>query len=325
VARELRLLKDFQRATVAHVHQRLWLDSEPAKRFLVADEVGLGKTMVARGVIAHTIDHLWQTEDRIDIVYICSNSQIARQNLSRLAIQGYDVDDDAHADRLTMLPEALKGLRKNKVNFISFTPGTSFSIQESGGRQGERILLQHMLARSLGSHVLRHRGWLKFFRGGAQLANYKPRLDEYDKRRFDPILAERFGRDVVAAVAYTERPFVEELEECVEGFRYLRGNVSWELSRRRYRLIGQMRNLIATAAVEALEPDLVILDEFQRFRDLLTPGTAGSDLAHAIFDQKTARVLMLSATPYKMYTLPDEPEGDDHYLDFRRTVEFRLL
>jgi hypothetical protein len=322
VARELRLLKDFQRATVAHVHQRLWLDSEPAKRFLVADEVGLGKTMVARGVIAHTIDHLWQTEDRIDIVYICSNSQIARQNLSRLAIQGYDVDDDAHADRLTMLPEALKGLRKNKVNFISFTPGTSFSIQESGGRQGERILLQHMLARSLGSHVLRHRGWLKFFRGGAQLANYKPRLDEYDKRRFDPILAERFGRDVVAAVAYTERPFVEELEECVEGFRYLRGNASWELSRRRYRLIGQMRNLIATAAVEALEPDLVILDEFQRFRDLLTPGTAGSDLAHAIFDQKTARVLMLSATPYKMYTLPDEPEGDDHYLDFRRTVEF---
>jgi hypothetical protein len=322
VARELHHLKDFQRATVAHVHQRLWLDSEPAKRFLVADEVGLGKTMVARGVIAHTIDHLWDTEDRIDIVYICSNSQIARQNLSRLAIQGYDTADDTHADRLTMLPEALKNLRNNRVNFISFTPGTSFSIQESGGRQGERVLLQHMLAQSLGLHVLRHKGWLKFFRGGAALANYRARVAEYDNDRFDAVLAGQFARDLHTAVAFTDRPLVEELEECVEGFRYLRGKAPWELSRRRYRLIGQMRNLIATAAVEALEPDLVILDEFQRFRDLLTPGTPGADLAHAIFDQETARVLMLSATPYKMYTLPDEPEGDDHYKDFRRTVEF---
>ena len=123
--REMRRLTDFQRATVRQVHQRFWLDDEPARRFLVADEVGLGKTMVARGVIAHTLDHLWDREERIDIVYICSNSQIARQNLSRLAIDGYQVD---HADRLTMLPEALKGLRKNKVNFISFTPGTSFTI-----------------------------------------------------------------------------------------------------------------------------------------------------------------------------------------------------
>ena len=33
-------------------------------------------------------------------------------------------------------------------------------------------------------------------------------------------------------------------------------------------------------------------------------------------------MLLLSATPYKMYTLPDEPEGDDHYRDFIRTVRF---
>lgn len=307
---------------MAHVHQRLWLDRDNARRFLVADEVGLGKTMVARGVIAHTIDHLWDTKDRIDIVYICSNSQIARQNLSRLAIHGYEAGDDGHADRLTMLPEALKGLRKNKVNFISFTPGTSFAIQESGGRQGERILLQHMLAASLGAGVLRQKGWQRFFRGGARLGNYQRRLAEYNPARFDPGLAERFGLDVAAATTPAGRSLSEELEECVNGFRYVKGKAPWELSHRRYKLIGQLRNLVATAAVEALRPDLVILDEFQRFRDLLSPGTPGSDLAHAIFDQQSSRVLMLSATPYKMYTLPDEPEGDDHYQDFRRTVSF---
>lgn len=319
VARELSRLKDFQRATVAHVHQRLWLDDKPARRFLVADEVGLGKTMVARGVIAHTIEHLWEREARIDIVYICSNSQIARQNLSRLAIEGFQVD---HADRLTMLPEALKGLRENKVNFISFTPGTSFTIQESGGNQRERVLLQHMLARTLGSHILRQQGWVKFFQGGAGLENYRRRLDEYDPSRFDTLLADRFGNDAGQARAHTERPLLTEVEEAVYSFRHLRSDTPWQLSRHRYRLIGQLRNLVARAAVEALEPDLVILDEFQRFKDLLSDGTPGADLAHAIFDQETARVLLLSATPYKMYTLPDEPEGDDHYQDFRNTVEF---
>lgn len=319
VAQELLRLKDFQRSTVAHVHQRFWLDAQPSRRFLVADEVGLGKTMVARGVIAHTIDHLWEREDRIDIVYICSNSQIARQNLSRLAIDGFQVD---HADRLTMLPEALKGLRASKVNFISFTPGTSFTIQESGGHQHERVLLQHMLARSLGRQILTQQGWVKFFRGSVGLDNYRRRLKEYDPARFDAVLADRFGQDVTTAPAHTGRPLLTEVQEAVHKFSYLRTDAPSQLSRHRYKLIGQLRNLVARAAVEALEPDLVILDEFQRFKDLLSLGTAGADLAHAIFDQKSVRVLLLSATPYKMYTLPDEPEGDDHYRDFRSTIEF---
>lgn len=319
VDREMRRLKDFQQATVRHVHQRLWLDKDYSRRFLVADEVGLGKTMVARGVIAHTLDYLWEREDRIDVVYICSNSQIAKQNLSRLAIDGFSVD---HADRLTMLPEAMKGLRQNKVNFISFTPGTSFTIQESGGNQRERLLLQHMLSRTLGSHILRQKGWMRFFRGFVGAENYARRLKAYDPDRFDPALAGRFGADVAEAVNPEGKPLLAEVQEAVHSFAYLRGEPSWQLSRNRYRLIGQMRNLVARAAVEALEPDLVILDEFQRFKDLLNMGTAGADLAHAIFEQPTARVLLLSATPYKMYTLPDEPEGDDHYNDFRNTVKF---
>jgi len=45
-------LKDFQRDTVEYVFQRMYLDAPPAHRFLVADEVGLGKTLVAKGLIA---------------------------------------------------------------------------------------------------------------------------------------------------------------------------------------------------------------------------------------------------------------------------------
>lgn len=319
VAKELAGLKDFQRATVDRVHARFWDPIDPARRFLVADEVGLGKTMVARGVITRAIDHLWDREERIDVIYICSNAQIARQNLGRLALDGFQVD---HADRLTMLPEAMKGLRANKVNFVSFTPGTSFQVHESGGHQRERVLLQRMLARTWGAEVRRAKGWAKFFRGRVDLTSYEAALAAYNDARFDDAMAEEFGHDVSAATAYTGRPLAEELQEAVVRFRHLDDRPHWELSRHRYRLIGQLRNLLARAAVESLEPDLVILDEFQRFKDLLAHGQPGADLAHAIFDQPSARVLLLSATPYKMYTLPDEAEGDDHYDDFRGTVTF---
>ena len=51
-------LKEFQRQTVEYAFRRLYLDSDSTHRFLVADEVGLGKTMVARGVIAKAVEHL---------------------------------------------------------------------------------------------------------------------------------------------------------------------------------------------------------------------------------------------------------------------------
>ena len=57
---------------------RLYLAEDSTRRFLVADEVGLGKTFVAAGVIALAIDHLCRhSTPRVDIVYICSNQAIA--------------------------------------------------------------------------------------------------------------------------------------------------------------------------------------------------------------------------------------------------------
>jgi hypothetical protein len=47
-------LTGFQRATVDHVTGRFY--DGGAKRFLVADESGLGKSVVARGVIARAAE-----------------------------------------------------------------------------------------------------------------------------------------------------------------------------------------------------------------------------------------------------------------------------
>ena len=80
-------LKDFQRATVEYVFRRMYVDPDYARRFLIADEVGLGKTLVARGLIAKTIELLWDRNPRIDIIYVCSITDIARQNINRAGLR----------------------------------------------------------------------------------------------------------------------------------------------------------------------------------------------------------------------------------------------
>ena len=76
----LKPLKPFQRRTVEHGFRQLFLAPDSTARFLVADEVGLGKTLVARGIVARAIEHLWDAVDRIDVVYICSNHSIGLAN-----------------------------------------------------------------------------------------------------------------------------------------------------------------------------------------------------------------------------------------------------
>ena len=95
-------LKDFQRRTAKAVFDQLYKRARSTHRFLVADEVGLGKTLIARAVIARTLHHLWDQVQRIDVVYICSNADIARQNITRLNVLGEE--GKVLPTRITLLP-----------------------------------------------------------------------------------------------------------------------------------------------------------------------------------------------------------------------------
>ena len=55
---------------------------------MLADEVGLGKTFVAKQVINLVREwHKQEKDDFFKVVYICSNANIADQNIEKLGVE----------------------------------------------------------------------------------------------------------------------------------------------------------------------------------------------------------------------------------------------
>jgi len=318
-------LKKFQRRTVDYVFRRMYLDNDATARFLVADEVGLGKTLVARGVIAKAIEHLrvkLGDKHRIDIVYICSNASIARQNINRLNVvggKGFEL-----ASRVTLLPLQLNSMNdsQNRINFVSFTPGTSFDQKSSIGMMDERILLYRMLKIPWNLNGVSP---LNLLQGNVRSAEHF-RQHVLEDLRINKEIESRFSQMVCSTAHAGLRKDFEEL--CGQFQRERKSRRPNEQRSERNRIIGLLRAILAEVCIDSLEPDLIILDEFQRFKKLLSDTDECSQLAQRLFEyvdhkSKTyARVLLLSATPYKMYTLRDESTTDEHYSDFMQTYKF---
>ena len=317
----LRPLKKFQRRTVDYVMQRFYHDSDATRRFLVADEVGLGKTMVARGVIACAIERLWDSVERIDVLYICSNQAIAGQNINRLNVIGKE--EFELPTRMTLLPLQLAGdhgLGRNQVNFISLTPGTTFNLRSSTGISRERALLFHLLVEM----VEPRRGLYNLLQVGAGVDSWRRIVEQtrIDFGKVDRKLIDDFRAEC------TNRNLLNGLAELCRLFHWRRSHYPQEMTAPRNRTIAELRSRLAHVCVDALEPDLLILDEFQRFTELLHGNHDAALLARELFDYSdregnAARTLLLSATPYRMLTLSGDTEDDgNHYREFLETLRF---
>ncbi|WP_459384089.1 DEAD/DEAH box helicase [Arthrobacter humicola] len=324
-------LRGFQRRTVEHVFKRLYLDDQPADRFLVADETGLGKSMVARGVIAKAIELLDRPDsgvNRIDVVYVCSNADLAKQNLGRLNVTGQK--DIIESGRLTLLPTELAKLNapaapgtRNRVNFISLTPGTSFNVGGATGQAKERAVLFRIITQLGVIGEEQHDDAVELLRAGASPQNFARRVQYMHEQFPDGFAVPVRNRFRTLAHQSGNLPaFRKALREATrDGAETVRPRMS--------AIIGGLRGDLAQAGLDCLEPDLIILDEFQRFRDLLySPGTAPDDadsaaeLARQFLNYKGAKLILLSATPYKAHTGANEEDGDDHAADFRQLLRF---
>ena len=323
-------LKDFQCATVERIDE---LFRHGQNRVLVADEVGLGKTLIARGAIAKTALIQYEKHDEIfKIVYICSNQVIANQNIQKLDVFNIRPDGNSGDARLSMqhlkIAEQEYSSKKNKsyAQLIPLTPSTSFSMTNGGGTKEERALMYAILMRipaleaylsEINTFISQGVNWW-----GWHVNNYNEKisfLEEEGTGYPDNIIKKIIDFD---AKNHIFEMLIRHVEEIKNGESFTdSGNY----------VLQRLRRMFAEISVSMLQPDLVIMDEFQRFKSLIDSEaleTENGVIAKKFFETKGLKVLLLSATPYKLYSTMEEIEEaespDEYYKEFFQVIEFLL-
>ena len=327
-------LKDFQQATVCRVAE---LFENGQMRVLVSDEVGLGKTLIARGVIAKLAQiRKKKGDDLVKVVYICSNAAIADQNLNKLMISRQTKKESVSYSRLSMQhinifeqendPEVLKSY----IQLIPLTPDTSLNTSSSRGTVSERALMYAVL-REIPEFIQYDKALNKLFEYGAAVAwNNKVKNEYLD--RVNRVNSKTDGEYINYMILELWKELKSVRIEGVSCYTALI-NACEAIRTNGARhtdfgeLIKKLRYVFVEVSLNRLEPDLIIMDEFQRFRYLLNADKDSDTgmLTDRFFKSKDLRMLLLSATPYKMYsTLEeiDESNVDDHFEEFLRVMRF---
>ncbi|MFQ4150603.1 hypothetical protein AAGW05_18280, partial [Arthrobacter sp. LAPM80] len=264
--------KPFQKRTVDHVFKRFYTGDGTTNRFLVADETGLGKSVVAAGVIARAIEHLEMVDgvDRIDVVYMCSNADLAKQNIDRVNVtRQTDVIESGRLTLLPLLPLELSRLNAapgentgKRVNFISLTPGTSFNEGQRLGNAEERAVLFLMLEALLGEHESQKdpkrfpseldEKVVELLRGNAGVTGFMYGVNKFRQRHtegFAPYVREDFRKQT------TGRGLMRRFKKALRS-----DETTDRLREDMPDLIRDFRTVLAEVGLKCLEPDIIILD-----------------------------------------------------------------
>lgn len=333
-------LKDFQARTVDYVYEQLYVKGR--KKMLVADEVGLGKTIIAKGIIAKSFSHYLDQYETVkkenptfNVVYICSNLALANQNIRKLNFTGKEECVEETINRLNYLAIEDKGnTQLFKIN--SLTPGTSFDQRSSTGEAKERVILYKLLT-AYDVFERRSNGVLWLLKGPSGSDSWKNHIKN-NSTVLRKDLYRRF-RDELSAIVITKERLPKTyaaLNTSVEtslwkGLQFLTDRIdgrNHHLFQFQNEIIRELRRILAYLCLDYLGADIFILDEFQRYANLIKTDKTDNptvELARRVFQIKDAKVLMLSATPFKPYTNDfDEAGGEVHYKEFKDVLKFLM-
>ena len=314
-------VKDFQRATanrILHIYKELG-----HRRVLLADEVGLGKTFVAKQVINLVREwHKQKKDDFFKVVYICSNANIADQNIEKLGVENRMSISES---RLSMQHLYIKLAEKQIAerhekgempeSIIPLTPSTSFRFYSAQGTANERALMCDILCGL--TQFKEYKEVISDFLS-CKVKNWQELIHIYNYRI--GLCGENYLREMHGKLQTSlSDPIINQLIE------YAQNGCD---NRQRADMINKLRRIFAEISIDMLDPDLVIMDEFQRFNSLLEQGDdEQSMLANKFFDDKLSntKILLLSATPYKPYSTLEELNtngNNEHYQDFMKVMDF---
>ncbi len=288
------------------------------RRFLVADEVGLGKTVVAKEVTRRMSEG---GKRPLVVYYIANGHAVSQQNKERVV--GFLEEQARKAavatpDRLSLMAVAKRP--DHPVSIYALTPATSFPgarVRLTGGRKEERAFIKVLLdraypafARELDPGVMRQRvgnSWDRLVEDAERkLSAAPPNLT----RRFREALAAEFGK-----------PAREKLEQALHGDPQRKIK-----SLKPTTFVGRLRRALALATLRHQPPDLVILDEFQRYRHLLDDKDADpllKELLEPTGSGARPAILLLSATPYRLLsTRWEDSQGALAQTELLALIEF---
>lgn len=322
-----RIAEIFRKATIdANGHE---IKSGGQRRVLLSDEVGLGKTHVAKAVIDRVREMRKEVnDDMFRVVYVCSNMSIANQNIAKLGIHN---KADVSESRLSMQHLTIREREAKVIDpdssemgeiIIPLTPSTSFALRgHSTGNINERALIADLLLRF--DEFTNHREFISsIFRVGAGTMSWKNALKRYNWR------INRLGDSYISDVKRylnNNSDFLRIKTALISSGQSMTSDL-----KDNNRIINELRRIFADLSLSMLEPDLIIMDEFQRFSSLLdySDESEQSAIVKKFFTQEGGQqplILLLSATPYKPYSTLEELTEfnvDEHYEDFNRLMDF---
>lgn len=302
--------------------------SKKQRRVLLSDEVGLGKTIVSKGVIQAVGElsdeyGIWD-DNTYRVVYICSNANIVKQNTENLGIEDVmNIDESRLSMQHFIVAKKVKELQKSKKSkpriLIPLTPGTSFNLQTSAGNMNERALMFAILSHldDFKDHKTALKNRLNIY--GANGDNWTDIIDKYEKDTKENVCTgyrENISKEVVNDDCYQEAK--DLLLKAIALNDYNTTN----------KAITLFRIIFCKISMKELNPDLVIMDEFQRFSSLLDleGNSEEAMLTRTFFGKEDGPfILLVSATPYKPFTTLEELNEnkiDEQYQDFNKLADF---
>jgi hypothetical protein len=269
--------------------------TQGSRRFLLADEVGLGKTVVAKEIIQKLAT---RSTEAFRVYYFGSGRTVTAQNAPRLMPDDSVIRANAQlcdASRPSLI--TLSTTPNKRLQIFQFTPGTAVPSMKGRGRTGvaiERALLRVLVSKVLRFRLPRTEGIRKAFIGAASEQGFARALRRARHEHSCGNLLRGFAltasfreaaRDAFGAAASENLP--QRLKEAAEDPKAF---------------VATLRLALTRAVLCCMPPDLIIFDEFHRYRDQAFPLPGkdnGDDFMALLPAAARPATLLLSATPFR--------------------------
>ena len=229
-----------------------------------------------------------------------------------------------------------------KITILPATPKTSMRIQGKGHAQEREFILRVLrkmgISKELSSEILKNNRGVRYSDEITDNPSEGFKKEEFDELRegftntaeLESLLKEIKEYEEKIKSIYGE--YKDEYADDENKFNPIQKRYSSCLSEWQNRW-GKLRLLFAKATLKCMKYDLVIMDEFQNFNDILKAANIAASKRDAIHvkqgeketepiiekifveeDDKSSKILMLSATPFRMYL------SNENELELEETV-----